>query len=733
MDRVLAQGEVDVNAVAVSVIAGTAGVGKTSLAIHWAHRVRERFPDGQLYVNLRGYDPGMPVTADHALDHFLRALDVPAGRIPNDVHAKAALYRSLVADRRMLIILDNAATVGQVRPLLPGTAGCHVLVTSRRHLPSLVVREGAHRMGVDMLSDDESVTLLRTVTADYRGQDDLAELAELARLCARLPLALRIAAERAASRPRMPLRELIRDLRDESLLWDALSSEDDEEADAVRTVFAWSYRALPPDTARMFRLLGLHPGAEFSLEAAAALAAVPVEEARHLLDALIGANLLEYVGSGRYQFHDLMRAYASDQAHREEPADEQRVVLRRVLDWYLHSASAARRAIAPERYSLRIDLEPAGRGVPVAAFDEQSQATRWYETERANLMAAAHAAATAGFDRVAWRIPAVLAEVNGNRDPLSGWLEVERIALAAARRCGDKLGEALIHQNLGVKFRLSHRTSEAVGSYRSAEELFGELGDQLGLVLSMNGVGLTFLLERNYDEARVYFERALDIARELDNKYLVAILFTNLGDSLRRVGHPQQAEGHLQRAVAMLHDLGDELEESFAGHWLAVTQIELGQVAAARETLQRVLAVARDHDNPIAESFGLLHLGMLELVEGAPEDALVSSQRATVMFRQIGYRGREAEALVVTGEAYERLGRLDEAVGFYRRAAAIQREVGDRWYLPVALDKLASALELMERPDQARQVWREALPLLADIAGPRAEGLRERIERRLSG
>ena len=235
----------DPNSMAVLVIVGTAGVGKTSLAVHWAHRVRDRFPDGQLYVNLRGYDPGEPVTSDEALDRFLRVLGVSVDAIPDESHAKESVYRSLVADRRMLILLDNASSVRQVRPLLPGTPSSLVLVTSRSRMSGLVIRDGARRVTMDMLASPDAVELLRRVTSGYRYHDDARDLSELARLCARLPLALRIAAERAASRPQMPLQQLIRDLRDESSLWDALSAEGDEEADAVRTVFAWSYRALP--------------------------------------------------------------------------------------------------------------------------------------------------------------------------------------------------------------------------------------------------------------------------------------------------------------------------------------------------------------------------------------------------------------------------------------------------------------------------------------------------------
>jgi hypothetical protein len=377
-------------------------------------------------------------------------------------------------------VLDNAASVGQVRPLLPGTASCLALVTSRSRLAGLAVRDGAHRLGLDVLPERESILLLRTFTAEYRREDDPVELAELARLCARLPLALRIAAERAAGRPRMPLSELIADLRDESSLWDALSTENDEEADTVRTVFAWSYRALPPDAARLFRVLGLHPSPEFDISAAAALAGATAGRVRHLLDALVGAHMLEQIGPTRYQFHDLLRAYATDQAHHEESEQDQHAALHRVFTWYLHTGQAAKDTITPGGIVLPIDLEPLGDGVEVSTFADYDLAVDWYETERTNLIAAVHGAVEAGFDRIAWQIPSVLARIYTNRDPVNVWLSTEQIALTAVRRLADRYGEAVILDNLGIRFRVSNRLGEAADRHRLALAIFRDIPDQFG-------------------------------------------------------------------------------------------------------------------------------------------------------------------------------------------------------------------------------------------------------------
>jgi len=329
-------------AVVISAIDGTAGVGKTALAVHWAHQVQHRFPDGQLHINLRGYDAGPAVTPDEALNRFLRALGVSSARIPTELDERAALYRSLLVGRRMLILLDNAATSQQVRPLLPGSPGCQVVVTSRSSLSGLVVREGARRITLDALRPDDALVLLRQLIGPNRTDAERPAAAELARLCAFLPLALRIAAERAASSPHTTLADLVRELTDEHHRLELLATDD--EATTVRAVFSYSYGNLDPDHARAFRLLSLHPGPDISTPAAAALIGVSLTCARQLLDALRHAHLIESVSHDRYRFHDLLRLYATERANVEETEQDRTTAIRRVLSWYLHAADAADRA-----------------------------------------------------------------------------------------------------------------------------------------------------------------------------------------------------------------------------------------------------------------------------------------------------------------------------------------------------------------------------------------------------
>lgn len=405
LDTLLTGGNDENQRVSTCVITGTAGVGKTSLAVHWSRQVRTRFPDGQLYVNLRGYDPGDPVTAAQTLARFLGALGVPIEAIPHDLEARSALYRSLLADKQVLIVLDNAASVRQVRPLLSGSDGCLVLITSRDWLSGLVARDGARRVTLDIFPESEAVELLRSTMSEYRAGESDEDLADLAHLCARLPLALRIAAERAAARPRMPLSALIDDLRDESSLWESLSINDDDEADAVRSVFAWSYRALPPQVARMFRLLGLLPGTDISVQAAAELADVTSGKARRLLDSLVGAHLLEQTMHDRWYFHDLLRAYAVELAVEEEPANMRHAAVERSCRWYLRgmaAAAAVHDSFYADDWGVEVDFHDG------PTFAGQNEAMAWFTVETDNLVAACRTAAAAKLHEIVWKLVGLL-------------------------------------------------------------------------------------------------------------------------------------------------------------------------------------------------------------------------------------------------------------------------------------------------------------------------------------
>ncbi|MET9346018.1 ATP-binding protein [Streptomyces termitum] len=711
----------------VHTVAGTAGAGKTSLALHWAHRVKDRFPDGQLYVDLRGYDPGDPVTALQALRRFLRALGVAAADLPQDVDDAAAMYRSLLADRRVLVLLDNAATVGQVRPLLPGGGDSLVLVTSRSRLASLSIRDGAHRITLGTLPEPEAVALLRAVTRGYRPEDDADELAELARLCAYLPLALRIAAERAAGHPHLPLGDLIGELRDESALWDALSTGIDEEAEAVRSVFTWSYRALAADSARLFRLLGLHPTGEFGIGAAAALAVLPPHRTRRLLDDLVGAHLLEQTAPDRFRFHDLLRAYATDLVRAEEPAERRQEARRRVLDWYLHTAGAAQRLLHPAEDRLPLPEPPPG--VVPLAFADYNAAVDWSEREHATFLPAVRDAARSGLDRTAWQLATLLWLARPPSSSYRDWLEAGRIGEEAAARQGEAAARCRLLINTGIAHRALNDFDEGLEALERALVLARATRSAIDEARVLNLIGLIHLRRRELDPAEENFVQALSVFRDLGHDRLAATALSNIASTRLSAGRLPEAASAVEEALAVHRALGNRASEGNLLMIAAELRREDGDVDAARRLIDEALDIAlalRDHT---LEGFWLLTLGDIQRDTGRYGDALTSYQRSAVLHRRLGDRSREALAWRGTGRTYAAMGRHDEAAAFHHRAAAVHRALGVTWHLALELDHLAAALH-EESPQAARLHWAEALTCLAPYTDPRAVSVRARVAAR---
>ena len=713
--------------VSVYVIAGTAGAGKTSLALRWAHQVRDRFPDGQLYVNLRGYDPGEPVTAQQVLQGFLAALGVHPRAIPQNLDDAAGLYRSLLAERRTLVVLDNAAAAGQVRPLLPGSTGSLTIVTSRSRLSGLAVRDGARRLTLGTLPEPEAVALLRAVTAGYRPEDDTEKLTELARLCARLPLALRIAAEQAATHPYMHLDELIAALRDESALWDVLSTGDEDEA--VRTVFAWSYRALSPPAARLFRLLGIHPGPEFSLHAASALAGLPASRARQALDTLVGAHLLEQTAPDRYEFHDLLRAYATKQAQQEELPEDRTAALRRVLDWYLHTADAVQSRIEPEEDHLSLD--PPAEGVVPLSFADYDQAVDWSEHEHANLLSTVRAAGAAGLDRHAWQLTAVLYYARARSTSIDDWLAVAPVGVDAVRRLGEPEGEAWLLECLGMSYTRTNLLAQSRECHESALTIRRESGDRYGAAQSLNLLGLVHLRLRELADAEGSFRHAQAAFRELGFPHWQSIALINLADACHQAGRIDEAARNAELVHAAYQARNDRANTGRALRLLSSIHLDRGEFDAARRAAAEAVNIALDLRHHVLEGYWLLALGNAQRALGEYSDSLVSFQRSASLHRRLGDRSREAMAWHGAGETYRAMKRLDEAADFYRRAAAAHHELGDRWYEALALDGLAIALAENDC-DRSHRHRTEALRLLRGYDDPRAAELRAHIEQQLT-
>lgn len=711
----------------VVLVTGTAGVGKTSLVLHWSQAVRDRFPDGQLYADLHGYDRQAPVTYERVLEGFLRVLGAPAEAVQADGEQMAAAFRSWLADRRLLIVLDNAAGAAQVRPLLPATPGCLVVVTSRHRLPGLAVREGARRLTVNVLDRDASVALLHAVTSGYREGDDPAQVAELASLCARLPLALRIAAERAAGRPLTHLAELIRELRDEAGRWEVLSADDDQESEAVRPVFTWSYRALPRDAARLFRLFGLHPGPDISDVAAAALAGVDVRTARRLLDVVTAAHMIEQTASDRFRLHDLLRAYAADQARLEQTPREREDALRRVLTWYLHTGDAVQARIAPQE--PRVELVPAGTGLPELRFADEGEAMRWYEAERDNLVAAVQAAASSGLDRIAWQLAVVLRAVYMTTNPFQDWLATSRIGLEAARRDGDQSAEAELQESLGMAYAQSQSLSAAAEHYGAALALRRTLKDTFGEALTLNGLGLLELRRRNLTEAQAALEAGRALFEARNDGFWEPRVAVNLAQVELELGHPERALHPLQRGIEVFRTHGDRRAEGNGLILLAAAELERGCAVTALAHARQAVAIAVEIRSEAAEAYWLLTLGDAQRATGQPSEALTSYRRAAALQEPLGDRARQAAAWNGAGQALLHMGRPEEAVDCHRRAVATYRDLQQTWETANTLAHLAAALDTCGARQEAADTRAEALDLLAAFADPRALRLRESLSR----
>jgi len=712
---------VDDENLVVYVISGTAGVSKTSLALHWAHRARDQFPDGQLYIDLRGYDPGLPVSPDQALERFLHALGVPPAAVPDDVEAKSSLYRSALADQRMLIILDNAANTAQVRPLIPGTGNSLAIVTSRSHLQGLSIRHGARRKTLDTLTEAEAVQLLTTTMREYRIGDDPADVAELARLCAHLPLALRIAAERAASRPAMPLSRLIADLRDESELWSTLSTGDPDEAEAVHTVFAWSYRALPEETSLIFCLLGLHPGGDFSEAAAEALIGGNRRKVRAALDLLSGACLLESTRFERYRFHDLLRAYAVDCAQSRTSQEDQLAAVARVCDWYLRATYNCALVVSHDT-TLLFGLTGLDEGVP--QFADHTQAARWYSEEKSNLEAAVRAAAGTGQLLTAWRLAAVLERIYATYNHFSDWRSTSRIGLDCARELGLRAEEAAMRDSLGRLSRMTMQLDDAVTHHAGAVATYRELGDLANVVKGLNGLGWVHLFRHRLHEAHETLSEALAAAQELGDREWLATVLYSIGYTCAQLRDLDDADTHLTRSLNLFRALGSRLYESMALTGISYVARVRGDLNTSLAVATEAVSISREMTNRLWEATALLYLGKAQRAIGEPGSALVSHQAAAVICRQNGDRSREAMAVEGAGLAYSDLGRGEEAVDFHRQAIAAHRQLGDRWKLAKNLVHLTRELSGTPHEEEARRCRREASEILTEFDDPKSVALR---------
>ena len=707
----------------IRVIAGTAGVGKTALALRWAHRVRDRFPDGQLYVDLRGFGPDQPAAADDVLAGFLRALGVDGTAIPQDHAERAARFRTLVDRKRLLVVLDNARTADQVRPLLPGTPTCVVVVTSRYALTGLAARDGAQRLDLRRMTTGEANRLLTELLGERCA--DVPATEELIERCARLPLALRIAAERIRERPHRPVAELVAELAAEQHRLDLLDTGDPYTS--ARTVFSWSYRHLEPEPARVFRRLGLHPGSDLDVATLTALTGDDPHSTRRWLDTLVRANLVEHTTGERYHLHDLLCTYAAELAATTDGADERRAALTRLFEYYLHTAARAVNFVTP--HDLELPEKP-GTAPEVTCY---RTAARWLDAERRNLVRAAESAAEHGMPSYTVGLSCVLLPYLDLGWYLDDARRLHTRALTVALEHDDIAAEGIAWRGLGVvAFRLDHH-AEAVRDLTHALALHEQAGEQLYQALSLSTLGVVYGFMGRVEDGVHHLSRSVNLYRRLGHRALSQRALANLGLLHRRQGNHEPAMTYLSEAMAVAEERDDQPGMAHASYGLAGLYRDTGHYDDALACARRAVTFARNVGFPFLEGISLNRIGGVYRRLGDYRAALDHHRQALAVATHSANTQLAAMALNESAEAYRSAGALRDCVRCHRDAlATLSGGAGSHRYRHEqarAHAGLGDAHDLLGDHDEAAGHWRRALDIFRDFRAPDAD----RIEAKLAG
>ena len=620
-------------AVAVAAVIGAGGLGKTTLAVHTAHLLRAEFPDGQLYINLLGASQH-PAPPSDVLARFLRDLGMNPASTPVGEEERSAQYRSRLTDRRVLIVLDDAKDAAQVRPLLPGSASCAVLVTTRNWMPDLA---GSRFVDLDVLEPTEARALFAGIVGAERAEADPEATSQVLNACAGLPLAIRIAGARLAARGGWNVRTLAVRVSDERQRLDELRVGNL----AVRACFEVSFASLPGsgqpggvEPARAFRLLGVWPGPSIGLRAVAALLGQPESAVADALEVLVNAHLLDSPIPDVYRFHDLLRVYAADRARAQETEQDRWDAIVRVLTWYLHTMEAAARVISPQH--TRVPLDPPPPEVRPLDFSTLDEALNWCEAERARLVAAVRLAAESGLHEIAWKLSAAAMSFFYRRSHWTNWVTTHQIGLTSAREAGDSLAEAWMLNNLGMAYG-QQRIEESIPCFEQALALYRELGDPPGEARAATNVANAYFVLGRFSEALAAGQRSLSIQRQFGKRYGEGITLDNLGCAYRELTRFDEAIECLRQALAIFRELGD-----------------------------------RD-----AEADSLSDLGAAYLGRGGTDQAIASLQEALVIRRDIGDRHGQARTLHRLGLTQQRAGNEAEARELLYEALHLLEELGD--------------------------------------------------------
>jgi DNA-binding SARP family transcriptional activator/Tfp pilus assembly protein PilF len=620
------------SALTIAVVAGTGGLGKTTLAVHAAHALRDEFPDGQLYVNLRGAaeQPAMP---EEVLARLLRDLGVMPGQVPAAQEERAALYRTRLAGRRVLIVLDDARGAAQVRPLLPGSASCAVIVTSRHRLADLA---GSRLVDLDVLDDEDAHHLLTAIIGPERADAEPGPVSEILAACAGLPLAIRIAGARLASRRGWAVSTLARRLADQRRRVDELTSGDM----AVRACFDVSFDSLQKsatadgvDPAHAFRLLGVWQGPGISLPAAAALVGQPEDPVADALEILVDAHLLESPEPDWYSFHDLLRAYAGERAQAQEGAQTVDAAVARILDWYLRTADAAAAVILP--YRDRVPVGPADQGTSPLHFATTDAALNWSRQQRANLVAATRQAATVGRHDVAWKLAvAAMAgfELYGYR---SEWSATHTVALSSARLAKDRYGEAWILNNIAMLLS-AQEAAAAIAHFEQAMAIRSEIDDRHGQIQTATNLAFCYLLQGQHEQAVTAGKYALKLQRDNGRRHGEGITLCNLGEAYLGLGRYEEAISALQEALPVVRETGSMRIEAYVLRNLGQAHLDLGQSTEGADLLEQAVVIHKAAGDALAQAQDLQLLGHARILTGQQPAARAAWQQAAGLFSGLG-------------------------------------------------------------------------------------------------
>ena len=720
------EGRQGAKAVVISAVAGKPGVGKTTLAVHVAHRLAGEFPDGQLYVNLQGAQ-AQPLEPGEVLARFLRALGLDGSSIPADLEERAERYRMLVAGRRVLVVLDNAAGEAQVRLLLPGSSTCGVVVTSRARLTGL---EGARLVDLDILPLQVAVELLARVAGPVRvaGEPDAA--AAIVGYCGRLPLAIRVAGARLAARPAWSLARLAKRLADERRRLDELAAGDLE----VRASIALSYRALSEQQQRVFRRLGLLEAPDFPAWVAAALLDLHPGRGEELVDGLVDAQLLEVAGEDaagqfRYRFHDLLRVYARECAAAEDPSDDQDAALARAWGGWLALAEAADRRLPSPTVGVAHGSAPRwpstqGHGGGRANGPTPTDPLAWFEAERVALVAAVAQAANRGLEELAWDLAGLLLGFLSVRNHLDDWRWTHDVALAAAERAGDRRGQAYMQRGLGQFHIERDDLQAATACLAQALALFDELDDPYGWAHTLITCGYVDRLRGRLEPALECFQRALAALTACGDRLGQAYAHWNFGLTHREQGRLADARVNLEQALHGFRANGNRHFEAWVLRSMGLLHQDEGQPEPARACFQESLRLLISLGDRFGQALVLEGLGELTSDRAQGRAFLAEALRLS---RELDNRFAEGRALWSLGGLHRADGRLQEAEQCLHEALGIWQELGMPLWRARTLDRLGMVRADAGRPAAAQAAWRQALVLFEQVGAPEAQGVAGRL------